>query len=377
MELAEIADPVGHRWRRRRRASRAGVPADDGPAAAGSPDGVTPIEGQKPSTRAWYSAGAIPPWRKIRVQIRIVSTVALCCGAISRPARQTGQARYSFEPYEAIGMKYRLTFFCEWIWCRKTWLWQFGQTRGATSPRSRASPAPQPKMTTIRGRGYLRISRTGARPSRQVWRPATSVLDSLPIMVVVGLFVVISLAVYEVGFRVGRWWQEREPGEQEGPTGVLVGAILGLMAFLLAVTMGIAADRFDARRGLVLAEANAIHKTYLQADYLPQPATDQMRALLREYLPLRIASSDRAEVLAQVKRSQELHAEMWAIAAEVARSGHSPDLVSSFGESLTELVNLNETRIVSGLYARVPDTILVVLLAGRSSLSGWSATAPA
>ena len=151
------------------------------------------------------------------------------------------------------------------------------------------------------------------------------------------------------------------------------------MAFLLAVTMGIAADRFDTRRGLVLAEANAIHKTYLQADYLPQPATDQMRALLREYLPLRIASSDRAEVVAQIKRSQELHAEMWAIAAEVARSGHSPDLVSSFGESLTEVVNLNETRIVSGLYARVPDTILILLLAGSIlalGMVGYSAGLP-
>ena len=40
------------------------------------------------------------------------------------------------------------------------------------------------------------------------------------------------------------------PGEQEGPTGMLVGAILALLAFLLAVTMGMAADRFDARPSL-------------------------------------------------------------------------------------------------------------------------------
>src|SRR4029079_9271315 len=138
----------------------------------------------------------------------------------------------------------------------------------------------------------------------------------------------------------------------EGPTGVLVGSLLALMAFLLAVTMSMASDRFDARRALVLAEANAIGQTYLQADYLPQPATDQMRELLREYLPVRIATDDRAQVVANIQRSVELHAQMWAIAAEVARSGHSPDLVSAFGDSLTELVSLNESRVVSALYAR-------------------------
>ena len=114
-------------------------------------------------------------------------------------------------------------------------------------------------------------------------------LDSIPLLVVTLGFAVISFAFYEIGFRVGLWWQARMPGEQEGPTDVLVGSLLALMAFLLAVTMSMAADRFDTRRGLVVAEANAIGTTYLQADYLPQPATDEMRALLREYLPLRIA----------------------------------------------------------------------------------------
>ncbi len=205
---------------------------------------------------------------------------------------------------------------------------------------------------------------------------STQPLDAIPIVFVIILFALITLGCYEAGFRIGRWWQDRVPGEQEGPTGTLVGALLGLMAFLLAITMGMAADRFDTRRGLVLAEANAIGQTYLQADYLPQPATDDMRELLREYLPLRIASDDQAQVQANIQRSVQLHAEMWAITAEVARSGHSPDLVSAFGDSMAEIVSLNETRIVSSIYARVPDTILLLLLAGSAlalGMVGYSA----
>ena len=195
---------------------------------------------------------------------------------------------------------------------------------------------------------------------------STQFLDSVSVGMVFVLFAIVSLAVYEVGFRLGRWWQDRLPGEQEGPTDMLVGSLLALMAFLLAITMGMASDRFDARRGLVLAEANAIGTAYLQADYLPEPAAEEMKELLRTYLPLRIAPDDTSEIEANVQRSVGLHAEMWAIASEAARSGHSPDLVSAFGDLLSELVAINETRIVSSLYARVPETVIILLLVGSA-----------
>ena len=207
--------------------------------------------------------------------------------------------------------------------------------------------------------------------------PVTSqFLDTIPIFVVILLFAIITFACYEGGFRLGRWWQDRMPGEQEGPTGVLVGSLLALMAFLLAVTMSMASDRFDTRRGMVLAEANAISKAYLEAGYMPEAQTEEMRELLRQYLPLRIATSDPAQLQANIQRSAELHAQMWAIFAEVARTGYISDLMSSLGELLTDIVNLHETRLTAGVYARVPQTILLLLLGGSAlalGMVGYSA----
>ena len=80
-------------------------------------------------------------------------------------------------------------------------------------------------------------------------------LDSLPVPGVFVAFAILALILYEFGYRFGLWWQRRTPDEKEGPTGMLVGSLLALMAFLLAITMGMASDRFDARRGFVLAEA--------------------------------------------------------------------------------------------------------------------------
>jgi hypothetical protein len=204
----------------------------------------------------------------------------------------------------------------------------------------------------------------------------TQLLDPIPVLGVFLLFAVITLAFYEIGFRVGRWWQDRLPGEQEGPTDMLVGSLLALMAFLLAITMGMAADRFDSRRGLVLDEANAIHAVYLQAGYLPPAQTDQMRELVREYATLRIASSDQARVLENARISESIHADMWAVVEEVVQTGYNPDVMSSFGDTLTDLINLHERRITAGMGSRVPQTVLILLLAGSAlslGMVGYSA----
>lgn len=194
----------------------------------------------------------------------------------------------------------------------------------------------------------------------------TELLDDIPVWAFFLVFALITLGCYEIGFRVGRWWQEREPGEQEGPTDTMVGALLGLMAFLLAVTMGMAADRFDTRRGMVLEEATAIRAAYLQSDYLPAADATALKELVREYATVRVATSDMGQVQSAIVRSEELHGEMWAIVARVAESGYSPDLMSSLGDTITELITIHERRLVSGLYARVPDTVLVLLVVGSA-----------
>lgn len=198
----------------------------------------------------------------------------------------------------------------------------------------------------------------------------TQVLDSLPILGVFAAFVVLTMLCYEGGFRLGRWWQDREPGEQEGPTGMLVGSIVALQAFLLAVTIGMASDRFDTRRGIVLAEANSIGTTYLRAGYLPEPASSEIRELLREYVPLRIVVTDvkAVDLAADIQRSHQILDDVWAISEDVARTTDQGDLVSLYLDSLNETIDLNETRIIAGLYARVPETV-VLLLVGGSALS--------
>ena len=194
--------------------------------------------------------------------------------------------------------------------------------------------------------------------------PTTSPLEDTPVLVIFAVFAIVSFVAYEIGFQIGHWYQARTPGVQEGPTGVLVGSILALLAFLLAITMGMASDRFDTRRGLVLEEANTIQTTYLRAGYLPEPGSSEIRNLLREYVPLRIDPSDAGTLLANNQRSDALLLQIWAIAEADAKVTQQGDLMSTFIESLNETIDLHENRIASTVYSRVPASILWLLFVG-------------
>lgn len=196
-------------------------------------------------------------------------------------------------------------------------------------------------------------------------------LDAIPVIGLFVIFAVITFICYEIGFRVGRWYQVRTPGQQEGPTGMLVGSIFGLMAFVLAITMGMAADRYDTRRAMVLTEANVIGTTYLRAGYLDEPAATRSRELLREYAPLRIATTtDMTQLAAAIARSEEIHVALWALAEEVARSTTRGDVTALYIESLNEMIDVNESRIIAGIYSRVPPTILWLLVGGSALTLG-------
>jgi hypothetical protein len=57
----------------------------------------------------------------------------------------------------------------------------------------------------------------------------------------------------------------------------LVQSTLGLLAFLLAFTFGMASSRFDARRQLVVDDAVAIRTASLRAQQLPDAHRNEVR----------------------------------------------------------------------------------------------------
>jgi hypothetical protein len=194
-------------------------------------------------------------------------------------------------------------------------------------------------------------------------------VDSCSIAGIFAGFAVTALVTLECGYRLGCWRQARTPEDKEGPTPMIVGSLLALMAFLLAITMGMASERFDGRRGLVLEEANALGTMYLRAGYLPAPASGQIRALTREYLPLRIATENMADNQRKIAGSIEVQQKLWSITEEMARATPDSVVLGLYIESLNEVFDLHEKRVMSAIYGRVPETILLLLFGSMLTLA--------
>src|ERR1700757_3640253 len=155
-------------------------------------------------------------------------------------------------------------------------------------------------------------------------------IDALPLW---ALFIVILLVVLlsvECGYRLGRY--RRGQQEKEAPVGTMVGATLGLLAFILAFTFGLAAARFDARRQVVLDEANAIGTTYLRAGMLPERG-EEVRRLLRDYVSTRLEAVESGKVAEGIRRSENIQQQVWREAETVGNKNPNSILVGLFVQS--------------------------------------------
>lgn len=192
--------------------------------------------------------------------------------------------------------------------------------------------------------------------------------DAIPLWVVYLITVLIGFLAIEVGFRLGKVWQKRFPGEQGEGVGAMVGAALAGVAFLLAFLIGISVDRYDTRRGFVLEEANAIGTTYLRTDFLGQPYETESQELLREYVDTRLAAVEPGQLTETITRSEEIHQELWNRADTVATANPNSEIVSLYVDSLNETIDAHTKRVVAGVVARIPVSLwlglyVIVMLA--------------
>jgi hypothetical protein len=196
--------------------------------------------------------------------------------------------------------------------------------------------------------------------------------------IIFGLLVGI-LLMLEIGRRIGR---KRRKGDPEGATaglGTVDGAVFGLIGLLMAFTFSAAASRFDARRHLVVEEANAIGTAYLRLDLLPAAAQPKLREDFRRYVDSRLAIyralPDIEAAKALLVQSTAIQGEIWtqAVAACKAADVNGNAVTSLVLAALNEMIDITTTRTVAG-QTHLPPVIFAMLclmvLAG-SLLAGF------
>ena len=174
-------------------------------------------------------------------------------------------------------------------------------------------------------------------------------IDSFPIWLIYFGGVALLILTAEIGYRTGIWLRARNPDMGKNRvTNSLVGGLMALMAFVMALTIGTVVNQHSGRRAMVVTEANAIRTAFLQAVVLEEPDRISTRELLQEYAEVRLVGAENPEQLENaITRSEEIHSQLWPIVEENVLQGKESDTMALLVEAINEVINVHILRVTA------------------------------
>lgn len=196
------------------------------------------------------------------------------------------------------------------------------------------------------------------------------------ILLAAGAFVGMILLL-ELGRAIGARALARDPTDVRAGTGTIEGAVFALLGLLIAFTFSGAAARFDARRHLIIDEANAIGTAYLRLDLAAPEAQPGLRELFRRYLDKRLETyrlvPDLDAVAVARAEANGLQGEIWKAAVAGTRAeGATPAAPMLLLPALNQMFDIAATRFeVTGIHPPgVVWGMLIVFALGSAFLAG-------
>lgn len=175
--------------------------------------------------------------------------------------------------------------------------------------------------------GEARLGAVGFAPGDSPSMTFLISIAEVSMILLGGVLLVMQLLAHELGYRIGLYHRSGE--RQVDSVGGIVGGMLGLLAFVLAMTLSFANARFDERRQGALAEAGAIGTAWLRAEAIGAPRSDAIARLLQDYVKMRqqfilAERRDAASIDALHDRTDTLQAAMWGQLAGLIREQPGP-----------------------------------------------------
>ncbi len=172
------------------------------------------------------------------------------------------------------------------------------------------------------------------------------------------------IVLLEVGRRIGARRLAEEGETAAKGFGAIESAVFALLGLILAFSFSGALARFDARRHLVVAEANNIGTAFLRIDLLPKDAQAPMRDLFRRYLDSRIETyrklPDMEAAQAELARSLKLQSEIWSMAVSSSQKSATPQAMMVLLPALNAMIDITTTRTEAAIL-HSPPIIWVML----------------
>ena len=167
-----------------------------------------------------------------------------------------------------------------------------------------------------------------------------------------------------------------------------LGAIMALLGLLLAFSFGSALSLLESRKSDIITEANALGTAFLRADYLPEPARGELKAVLYDYAQTRIipetggiVSIDDARAF--IERSLAAQERLWPVTLAATAEPLPPAIVTFVAGSVNDVLDAHQVRMrsISVPVTELSQVIVVVtalaalfLLGNRAGIAGRTLT---
>lgn len=179
------------------------------------------------------------------------------------------------------------------------------------------------------------------------------------------LFLVTMPAMW-LAARLGARLSKRFPldDEMRQDYSILQGASLTLLGLIIAFSFSMAAGRYDQRKNLEEAEANAIGTEYVRAALLPATDAAKLRQLLRSYLDQRIefyrvfGESSAGKTSARTAKLQD---ELWAAVLGPAAATPTP-VVALVVSGMNDVLNA-QGYTQAAWWNRIPTSAWSLMIA--------------
>ena len=184
------------------------------------------------------------------------------------------------------------------------------------------------------------------------------------IWVAVVLFLILP-AASQFGHWIGRRIARDQTDAARSHAVTWEAGVLGLAALLIGFTFSMASDRYEQRKQITIASSNSIGTTYLRTRMLDPATGEELRALLRRYVDVRLefedAGADSARVENILRASSSLENQIWSRVAAVGRSQPQSQVTNLLVQSTNEMFD-RAAEHTFALQNPVPSTVFILLV---------------
>jgi hypothetical protein len=192
-------------------------------------------------------------------------------------------------------------------------------------------------------------------------------LDQIPLLLVIVGSILTQMAFIEGGFRYGKRKQSGPVKAQMAQVRAIMGASLGLLAFMLAFSFSIAQQHFEQRSQAYMLEVSAIDSAFRGADLIDNSSRGEAKEVLLNFAKLRLELVQAArageidEAIKMVRESERMHDHLWKIAESSMEGDGGGKDGGIFAQSVLVMINAHDARLQSALFNRISPVIWLTL----------------